>query len=327
MRLQIHIYLSLFLSACFLYAGAQEINVSARFDTSRIYIGDQIAYTVTVDQPAEISLEIASAKDTLIKNIEILSGPLTDTLALDNNRLRIAQRYLITSFDSGFYEVPPVYAQLILESGIKRYYSDYAPLEVMRVNIAPPDTTSGIFDILGPYRAPVTIGEIIPWFLLAVFSAILLWGVIRLVKRFRKTKPGYEPVVMKEAAHVTAFRELERLRDGKLWQKGEVKHYYSRLTEILRRYLENRFGVYSLEMTTSETLEELLRTGFKKDETYFKLREVLNGGDLVKFARYKPEPSENELHFENSWQFVEITRQREDLMEQDPERGDKEKKQ
>lgn len=327
MKLQIHIYTGLFLSLFFVCADAQEVNVSARFDTSRIYIGDQINYTLTVDQPAEISLEIASAKDTLIKNIEILSGPLTDTLVLDNNMLRIVQRYLITSFDSGFYEVPPFYAELMSAPGIERYYSDYAYLEVMRVNIEPPGTASGIFDITGPYKAPLSLGEVLPWFFLAVLLAGLMWGVIRLIRRFRKTKPAYEAVVIKEAAHVTAFRELEKLRDRKLWQKGELKLYYSRLSEIIRQYLEDRYGVCSLEMTTSETLEELLKTGFKKDEIYIKLRNILNGADLVKFARYKSDPSENELHFENSWQFVDITRQREEFEEQLPEKSDKENRQ
>jgi hypothetical protein len=76
----------------------------------------------------------------------------------------------------------------------------------------------------------------------------------------------------------------------------------------LRQYLENRYSVYSLELTTSETLEELIRTGFKKDESYNKLKTVLNGADLVKFAKYKPESSENELSFENSWEFISSTK-------------------
>ena len=58
---------------------------------------------------------------------------MTDTLAIDGNRLRIVNRYLVTSFDSGFYEVPPTYAELSTETGLKRFYSEYSPLEVMRV--------------------------------------------------------------------------------------------------------------------------------------------------------------------------------------------------
>jgi len=68
-------------------------------------------------------------------------------------------------------------------------------------------------------------------------------------------------------------------------------------------------------MTTSETLEELLKTGFRKDDSYTKLKSVLNGADLVKFAKYKPDPSENELSFEYSWDFVIATKKEESATE------------
>ncbi len=62
--------------------------------------------------------------------------------------------------------MPPVYAELTAETGIKRFYSDYSLLEVMRVKIAPPDTTAAIFDIIEPYRAPLTIGRYFPGYCL-----------------------------------------------------------------------------------------------------------------------------------------------------------------
>jgi hypothetical protein len=132
--------------------------------------------------------------------------------------------------------------------------------------------------------------------------------VIRFLKRF--SKRGREAVlpVRTEPAHVIALRELEKLKAEKLWQNGETKKYYTRLTEILRRYLEDRFGVFSLELTTSETLEALIKTGFRKDESYNRLKSVLNEADLVKFAKYKPEPSENEQAFDNSRDFVDATK-------------------
>jgi hypothetical protein len=85
--------------------------------------------------------------------------------------------------------------------------------------------------------------------------------------------------------------------------------YYTRLTEILRQYLENRFRVFSLELTTEETLVELIKTGFKKNGGFNDLKSVLTGADLVKFAKYKPASDENETHFQNSWKFVESTKE------------------
>jgi hypothetical protein len=304
---------------------AQDVKVTAVFDTSSIYIGDQINYTVTVEQPAGILLSLKPVKDTLNKNIEILSGPVTDTIILPGERLKYVSRYLVTSFDSGIYVVPPFYAEINDASGIKRFHSDYSFLEVMRVKIAPQDTSAQIFDIIDPYKAPLTVGEILPWVLLAVVAAALVWGFIRLIRRFRRKKDEPEEVINPDPAHVIAFRELEKLKSEQLWQKGEVKQYYSRLTEIVRQYLENRYQVYSLEMTTSETLNELLKTGFKRDESYTKLKSVLTGSDLVKFAKYKPEPAENEQHFQDSWNFVETTIIREEAASVETGKGMEEK--
>lgn len=308
------IILIVFISAA-LSAGGQDIKVNASFDTSRIFIGDQVHYTITVERPSDLSVSIKTLRDTLCKNVEIVSGPSVDSLLMQDNKLKIIRKYLVTSFDSGFYQVPPVYAEIKDASGIKRYYSDYSPLQVMRVKIAPPDTTAKIFDIIKPYKAPVTLGEIIPWLIIALIAAALAWGAILLFRRFKKNKSVDEPVRSPDPAHLIAFRELEKLKEEQVWQKGELKHYYTRLTEILRQYLENRYGVCSLEMTTSETLEALVKTGFRKDESYTLLKTILNGSDLVKFAKYKPDPAENEEHFSNSWKFVENTKVKEEITE------------
>jgi hypothetical protein len=187
----------------------------------------------------------------------------------------------------------------------------------MRVKIAPADTTARIFDIIEPYKAPLTLGEIIPWLLIAAIMAALLWFLFRLFKRLFRRKGKPEVVINPDPAHIIAFRDLELLKEENLWQKGEVKQYYSRLTEIVRQYLENRYQVFSLELTTSETLEELVRTGFKRDEVYNNLKTILTGADLVKFAKYKPEPAENDLHFHNAWEFVDLTRLIEVTIEKD----------
>lgn len=286
----------------------QEISITAAFDTTRILIGDQVNFSVTIDQPSDLRLTLPFFRDSLIKNIEILSGPAIDTSGIPGNKIRITEKYLVTSFDSGFYRIDPVFAEMVDSKGLKRYFSDYSFLEVARVKIAPADTSSKIFDIAAPYRAPLTLGEILPWILLVLLVSVIIWLLIKLIKKFKKVKKEDIIPVITEPAHAIAFRELEKLKNEKLWQNGETKKYYIRLTEIIRQYLENRFGVNSLELTTSETLEALVKTGFKKDESYNKLRSVLTGADLVKFAKYKPEPAENESAFSNSYDFVSATK-------------------
>jgi hypothetical protein len=286
----------------------QDVKVTSAFDSSRIYIGDQIKFTVTVDKPEGLKLALPVFNDTIIKNIEILAGPFVDS-SRQNGRMKIIQKYLITSFDSGRYQVPPVFTEMKNESGLKRFYSDYSMLEVIRVKIAPPDTVTKIFDIIKPYRAPVTLGDVLPWVLIVLVVAALVWLAYRYIKKHKASGHETEEIVIPDPAHIIAFRELERLRDEKLWQSGEVKLYYTRLTEILRQYLENRFNVFSLELTTSETLDALYKTGFKKDGTYNQLKGVLTSADLVKFAKYKPEPDEHESVFSDSWNFVNVTKE------------------
>lgn len=297
----------LFINLCFAALPGQEVKVSAAFDSAKIYIGDQIKFTITVDKPVSYPLSIPVFRDTIRKNIEILSGPSVDTTVLKDGRIRIREKYLITSFDSGFYQVPPIYAELRSESGIKRFYSDYSNLEVRRVKIAPPGAASKIFDIVKPYNAPIGLGEILPWVVLFLLVSAAAWYLIRYIRNRRMKRSGEEPVINPDPAHLIAFRQLEKLKEEKLWQKGEIKKYYTRLTEILRQYLENRYRIFSMEMTTVETLAELTRSGFRDDENYRKLRTILTGADLVKFAKYNPEPSENDLHFDYAWEFVKFT--------------------
>lgn len=310
------VYLSIFLIVSIISSSAaQDIKISSAFDSARIFIGDQIKYKVTIDQPSNIKLTLPVFKDTICKNIEIVSGPHVDTTKGQNGRIKVVQKYLITSFDSGRYQVRPVYAETKNEGGLKRFYSDYSMLEVMRVKIAPQDTTTKIFDIIKPYKAPVTFGEVLPWLLLVALLGAIVWAIIRYLPRMRKSEAETNVYFPAEPAHVIAFRELEKLKSQELWQKGEVKKYYTELTEILRQYLENRFRVYSLELTTAETLDALIKTGFKKDGSYNDLKTVLTGADFVKFAKYSPVASENESHFHSSWDFVVATKEDETVSE------------
>ncbi len=303
---------------------AQEVKVTALFDSARIYIGDQIHFTVTVERPVGLLLSAPLLKDTLNKHIEILKGPASDTTILKDGRIRIVQKYLVTSFDSGFYQVSPVYAEMSSANGIKRFYSDYSPLRVMRVKLTPPDTAQKIFDIIKPYKAPVTAEEILTWLLIVIVAAALIWYIIRIIRKLKMKKKGDdEPVVNPDPAHVTALRELEKLRDEKLWQNGEIKLYYTKLSGIVRQYLENRYSILSLELTTYETLNLLKKSGFREDELFTKLRAVLTGADLVKFAKYKPDAAENELNYNEAWDFVSLTRVIEQPLEQNVVKSEK----
>jgi hypothetical protein len=152
--------------------------------------------------------------------------------------------------------------------------------------------------------------------LFAVILSAVIWFTFQYIKKLRTKRTGEPVPEIREPAHIIAFRELEQLRAEKLWQNGEIKLYYTRLSEIVRQYLENRYGISALEHTTGETLDHLLSAGFKKDENYNKLRAVLTESDLVKFAKYKPGPVENDLNYETAWVFVDMTKK---ILPEEPE--------
>jgi hypothetical protein len=320
-KIRKHITGLLILLSLFYSVRGQDVKITSAFDSSRIFIGDQIGFTVTIDKPEGFNLQLPLFKDTIVKSIEIISGPGIDS-SRENGRIRVIQKYLITSFDSGRYQVPPVFAEIKNENGLKRFYSDYSILEVLRSSVAPADTALKIFDIIRPYRAPVTLGEILPWVLIVALIAALVWFGLKLLKKYKRSEREVDTIIIPDPAHIIAFRELEKLREEKLWQKNEVKLYYTRVTEILRQYLENRFRVFSLELTTRETLDALVKSGFKKDGSYNQLKNILTSADLVKFAKYSPLPEEHESIFSDSWNFVQMTKE-ETATESDAPTNDK----
>jgi hypothetical protein len=286
---------------------AQVIRVTSAPDTSVILIGDRTGFTVTAEIPAGVSAEMNSAGDTLAGKIVVLRRDPRDTTRLTDGAMRITDRYLITSFDSGTYEIPPFFAERISGDSLIRYLSDYSSLRVLRPDIVLQDTTDVIFDIVPPRTAPVTFSEVLPWIIIVLIASALVYLLARFLprnplKRFVKPLPPPEP------AHIIALRELKALRDGELWQKGEIKEYYSRLSDILRRYIDNRYGISSPELTTDETVRMLQRAAVTTTGQMGLVKEVLSLSDMVKFAKYVPEAVVHESAYGNAERFVDETR-------------------
>ena len=108
-------------------------------------------------------------------------------------------------------------------------------------------------------------------------------------------------------AHIFALEALKQLDREKVWQSGEVKLYYVRLTEILRKYIERRFFIDALEMTTGEIVEAMEKR--KMSEEYIEsVKNTLTLADLAKFAKHKPLPDEHANAMTKSVEFVELTK-------------------
>jgi hypothetical protein len=107
---------------------------------------------------------------------------------------------------------------------------------------------------------------------------------------------------------VIALRELEHIKQEKLWQKGEVKTFHSHLTDVLRDYIEDRYGIPAPEQITSEILESLKSVDLSDDKVLVKIQQVLDLADRVKFAKMEPLPDENALALKNAYFFVNQTK-------------------
>ncbi len=306
----------------FTTAYPQDIVVKSSPDTSSILIGDQIGFTVSATIPAGIDAALSTMTDTLTGKIVILGRSGRDTIKSTDGRLTITDRYLITGFDSGTYSIPPFYAEYISGDSLKRFYSDYSFLRVDRPDIAPQDTTDVIFDIVPPLTAPVTFSEIVPWLVIVLISLAVVYLLARFLPR-NPLRKYVRPPAPVEPAHVIALRELYKLRDEELWQKGEVKEFYSRLSDILRRYIDNRYGIMSPELTTDETVRMLQKAAVTTHDQMSLVKELLSLSDLVKFAKYLPQSEIHEKSHNDGIKFVELTRKSDVTPEENNGKGGK----
>lgn len=296
----------------------QEVVVTALPDTSSILLGDQIHFKLSAEIPSGASINLPVIHDTLTAKILILGRPERDTLMLRNGMKKVTDSYLITSFDEGSYSIAPIPC-IVNENGIiKTYLSEASALNVIRPAVAPADTTDVIYDIIGPRKAPVIFMEVLPWIIIGLVAVLILWLLLKflprnpLAKFLKKEKPAVP-------AHITAFRELDNLRKDELWQKGEIKEYYSRLSDILRRYIDGRFGIQSPELTTDETVRKLQKSKFVSNDVLAVVKNILSDADMVKFAKYKPGDDINNISIDKATEFITVTKPAEIVSEDNSE--------
>jgi hypothetical protein len=282
----------------------QLLTIDMKLDTNRILIGDQVNMSIKVIKPENSSVIFPQFGANLTDEIEIVNKSEIDSSKLDDNKVALYQNLTITAFDSGLMYIPP--AKFVYQSG-RFTDSINSPAEYLEVLPVEIDTTGTIRDIKGIYKAPYSFSEIYPFILALIFTGLLIWFILYYIDRKKKDKPILRRIRPPEMPHVIALRELDRLKAEKLWQQNKVKLYYTRLTEIIRSYIERRFDIMAMEQTTSEILYEF-REKEIENVNYNILEQLLNLADLVKFARGEPLPEENITHMENAYEFVKSTK-------------------
>ncbi len=290
---------------------AQRIKATARLDSANILLGDQVKLFLEIDHPKNVNIEFPNVPDTILGLIEVMDRSGIDTFEVDNEDFqKQIQAYLITCFDSGSYRIPPQWFKIDLDGRIDSIPSNGVTLNVYSMAI---DTTRGPTDIKMPYDAPLTLKEVTPYILGVILIGALIFLILYSIKRKKKGKPIFTlPQKPKEPAHVIALRELDRIKNEKIWQKDKIKEYYSEVTETLRVYIENRFEIPAMEQTTDETLASFkFRRDLLNEKNFTNLSRILNLADLVKFAKYKPLPDDNNLTLVDAYFFVNETKKEE----------------
>ena len=280
--------------------------VSATLDSTTLFIGDQTDLHLRAIGEVGEQVTMPVLDKELIPGVEIVDRTIVDTLSLKDGRVQYDQYLTLTSFEDSLFYIAP----LPFVSGDDTVWSDGLTLNV--VQPFEMDTTDmAITDIKGVYKAPIWWWGIFRWVLLAVLLAgvgVAGYYLITYLQSRKREEEG--KVVISEPlrpADEVALEKLDAIKEKKIWQQGQVKEYYTQLTDVVREYIARRFEVSSVEQTSDETLRDIRPLLSERKDLYDQLRKMLTLADLVKFAKWSTTPDENELSLRNAYTFVKET--------------------
>lgn len=288
--------------ACTHHVAVAQVSASLSPDSNKILIGDFLGIKLSAKFPRSTVVQLPAFKDS-IGSLEIISAEKKDTVAI-GDEIVVSQRYVVSAYDSGIYTVP---SQIIyfFQNGNKD--STFTEEFLVEVATVPVDTTQNFKPIKAPLELKRDWKEYLVYVLIALLIigiAVLAWWLIK--KYYQPKQATPTNIIPHKVAHVWALKELQKLEQEKLWQKEEPKAYYSRLTDIFRKYLEYRFGLQALESTTDE-IDLMLQRDEVKQEAKSEIVAMLRLADLVKFAKLQPLPEENKNALFTTREFVKAT--------------------
>lgn len=281
--------------------------VTSSLDSAYIIMGKQTELHLQVVQNHDDIGHWPSYNDKMLTpEVYIINQGTADTTDLGNGRIQIDRSMVIQSFDSGLYMLPPI--SYVINNDTMR--SSQLALKVVPIDI---DTMTQIHPMAGTVSIPRKWYDFLPdfivdywaWFVSAIIilagAYAFYWsrkhGIKTVFKAPEKPIPPYE----------MAMRQLEVLRNRKLCERGQEKEYYTELTDILRVYLDRRFGINAMEMTTTQ-IKRAVRDNEATRPSTEQMSRILEMADYVKFAKVRPLPEDNARAFSSAIQFVEDTK-------------------
>lgn len=283
----------------------QGISFSTEVDSTELLIGEQAILTLRAEIPEGTDFIWPLIPDT-ITGLEIIDLGIIDTVT-QKGKMSLQQEVRITSFDSGYVTLPPLALVVNGDSTLSL---------ALGIGVGMPETNEeqDFYDIKAPLEPPFDWGPFIPWIIGgAAGLALLGFGIFYFIKsRNKEEVPIEETLPPAEWAR----QQLMQLNQEQLWQKGENKAYYSRLTDVLRTYLSRQMNIHALESTADEIIEELTKVGIPQ-ELFTQMKTMLQLSDMAKFAKQKPNAFQNEESIKTVYEFIAATEPKEEKKEGD----------
>ena len=290
------VLLFIILIACTLLGFAQS-GVEVKIKPIEMMIGEQAQVTVTVQAPegAKVEMPTFQPRQQIVAGVEVIATQRTDDRTL---------LLTLTSFDGNLYYLPPFKVKV---NG-KTVESKSLALKVVEVEV---DTTK-LDKFFGPKDVQDNPFQWSDWKLSFWLSILILvlWAVAYyLYLRLRDNKPiiARIKIVKRLLPHQKAMKEIEQIKADKMVASEDQKEYYTKLTDTLRKYIEERYGFSAMEMTSSEIIARLTSSG--DQQSLDELRRLFMTADLVKFAKYSTMINENDANLVNAIDFINQTKQ------------------
>lgn len=294
------------LSAISITAG--NVLITTKMDSTLLLMGKKTTLHMEIVQDKGTKgFFINEHVDTLNSFVEVSQRLKADTSDLGNDREQINRDIIIQSFDSGMYVIP----EFKYVVGNDTFLSNTLTLKVVPIKV---DSLTTINDLKSIVEPPFFITDYLPdfiveyWWLILIILIIVSGAVYAYIKLFKK---GEIPFVKKEEVVLPPYDEammkLTQLKNEKLWEAGHDKEYFTRLTDILRNYIDRRFGINAMEMTSAQIID-ILRKNEESHAVNEQLSKVLEMADFVKFAKMRPLPEDNEVAYQRAINFVNETK-------------------
>ena len=279
------------------------VTFKAKLDSATLLMGKTTALhlEITQDKGARGFFPGEQA-DTLSAMVEIAERPQADTIDLGNNRIQINRDLIIQSFDSGMWIIKPIPYVVNGDTA----YCNQLTLKVLPVDVS---QMKDVHDIKPVEEVPFNLLDWLPNYWWAWLLALLLigGGIWAYRKYYKKGINPLKPSRKRLPPYEEAMINLQNLKAAQLWQKGQEKEYFTGLTDILRVYIDRRFHINAVEMTSSQIIDTLKENKETKAVNE-QLEMILEVADIVKFANARPLADDNEVAYQRAVNFVEATR-------------------